>query len=127
MLIALLTLLFLGQGSGTTLFLDDLTHMEKSIRRTVQDETVRAEALGLVREIRDHYADYNRQRAETITLFLETEKPLARPAGDVSRQLDEFEKTTRRAQLELVRVFLELRSLLSREQWEAVAPPLPSE
>ena len=125
MLIALLAFLLMGQGSGTSILLDDLAYMEKSIQRSVEDEAVQAEALALVGEIRDRAARFNRQREEAISAFLESENPLAKPVGEVARQLDEFEESTRLAQVEIIGTFLELRSILSREQWETIAPPPP--
>ena len=127
MLIALFAMLLLGQGSGVSALIEELGCMEKAIQQTVQDEAVRAEALELVREIRDRVEVYNRQRAETITAFLESENPLAKPSDPVKEQLDEFERATRKGQVEIIRIFLELRSLLTREQWEAVTPPMESE
>ncbi len=123
MLIALLTMLLMGQGSGTSTLLEDLGYMEKAIQQTVQDEAIRSEALDLVRKIRDRSEQYNQQRAETITLFLESENPLAKPADEVMEQLEAFERETRTGQVEMIRLFLKLRSLLTREQWQAVIPP----
>jgi hypothetical protein len=103
MLIALLTYLLLGQGSATSVLLEDLAYMEKSIRRSVDDEAVQAEALALVREIRDQSTRYNRQREKAIKAFLESENPLQKPAGEVARQLEDFEESTRTAQMEVIR------------------------
>lgn len=125
MLIALFTILFLAQGSGTSVLLENMVELEQAIVVQVEDPETRAAALARVDEIKTRVERYNDYRRQTIEAFLESDSKPYQPSDELQRQIDAFDRETEVQQREIIGIFLELRTILGPEQWEAVSRNLP--
>ena len=120
MLIALFTIMFLAQGPGTSVLMEDLVQLEQAIEVEVKDEETRLQALAMVEDIRQRVERYNEQRRETIEAVLASDSKPYEPSVELQQQIDAFDRETKLQQQEIIGIFLELRSILGPEQWEAI-------
>ncbi len=121
MLIALL-FLFLGGGSGMSELLGQIDHLEHSIKRNIEASEQRSETLESVKSMKKATKAYSKKRQKHAKSLLKIASVHGRDTVEIDALLELGDTDTQEFQRLIIDHIDELRSALSREQWELISP-----
>lgn len=117
MLVALLTLLFLGGGS-TNAMLAYIADSKPLVKEAVVDETRRADALATLKDMKLEQKDYEKVVKKTVK---ELKARLATDASATSKDFwQEFFAAKQASDEQMLDLRFQLRDQMTREEWQAV-------
>lgn len=117
MLVALLTLLFLGGGS-TNAMLAYIADSKPLVKEAVVDETRRADALATLKDMKLEQKDYEKVVKKTVK---ELKARLATDASATSEDFwQKFFAAKQASDEQMLDLRFQLRDQMTREEWQAV-------
>jgi len=121
MLVALMTIYFLGAGN-TTIFLYDLNDLKKQVKTVVTEDPGRSEALNVVKAMKQRkqeHAKLIKSTAKELDTALENH---AIPDTELDVIWDGYMQGVTTFHHDLIGLRFELKEHVSREQWAIIFP-----
>lgn len=119
MLIALMTILFLGGGSGSNL-MAFISEVNKEVKVTVVDEDRREAALDTLKAMKQHLKEQGKAKDAVFKRLKQVLQDHSVSGDSVEAIWAEHFSSTHDANRKLADLRFELREQLTREEWEAV-------
>jgi hypothetical protein len=116
MLVALVTFLLLsGSGAGPTI--ENLKDAEKAVQEIVADEASRDAAVETIHEMADLVRDYNKAKTDTFKKFENATRGYETTSADLHAIIDSEREKMLELQDRIVKLFFELKTHLTEDEW----------
>jgi len=118
MLIALFTILFLGQTSGA--LLGEISDVQDSVKLVMPKNDQRKAAQGILKQMEKATEGYNKQLGKSSKQLNKALADHEFDASEIDRMWSEYHETRKSFQLKMIDLRFELKEHISREEWEEI-------
>jgi septal ring factor EnvC (AmiA/AmiB activator) len=118
MLIALFTILFLGQTSST--LLGEISDVQDSIKVVMPKNDQRKAAQGILKQMEKATEAHNKQLGKSSKQLNKALADHEFDASEIDRMWSEYHETRKSFQMRMIDLRFELKEHISREEWEEI-------